>query len=284
MRRHDRLMSEVCSRLAVVEQPEHGRRCVDDDHRPVRPASTSATMSFASTERSGRSASSAGLSARRAITASSRVANAETDNPSRAASRSSLAPTSSGTFRRYSVLMSHNASSNAAICDSHPSLAPILLRRMSVAEPRPWPSAGPHLSGNRSARARHRREAASSHRVPRLRRQQAPRSRDSRLGDQGDDRAARPRRAREPTIRAVQWRVEGFGHGDVHGGAPVPLHRASGPERHPGLRPRRRPEASHSGSRNSISTPNARYVSRARRSRVASTRPCSAAAAPTRAS
>jgi hypothetical protein len=63
------------------------RRGVHDDHRLARPASTSETIAAESRPRSGSAPSSAGLSARRGTSASSRTATAATEVPSRAASR-----------------------------------------------------------------------------------------------------------------------------------------------------------------------------------------------------
>lgn len=67
-------------------------------------------MQATSTPRSGSSPTSAGLSARRETSDNSRTATAPTEVPSRSASRWSLRTTSSGTFLRYKVLMSHHAS------------------------------------------------------------------------------------------------------------------------------------------------------------------------------
>lgn len=67
-----------------------------------------------STPKSGKEPSRAGLSALRDASASSLTAMAPTEVASRAASRSRRSTTSSGTFRKYSVLMSHNASISVA--------------------------------------------------------------------------------------------------------------------------------------------------------------------------
>ena len=68
--------------------------------------------------KSGRSPSSAGLSARQVELASSRTAMADTDSPSRLARVSRRCTTSSGTFRKYNVLMLQYASILRRICKS----------------------------------------------------------------------------------------------------------------------------------------------------------------------
>src|SRR5690606_15525184 len=96
----DGLMDHQAPRITVSQESENRRRRIEDNHRSVRPASTALTTSSAVIAVLGRSARMVALSARRAIVASSRVAKAETDIPSRAASRSSRSATSSGTFRK----------------------------------------------------------------------------------------------------------------------------------------------------------------------------------------
>src|SRR5674476_627200 len=101
---------------AGVEQCRQGRRSIDHDHLSARPASRSCRIVAASTPKSGRLPSNAGLSALRDTSASSLTATAPTDVASRAASRSKRATTSSGTFLKYSVLMLQYASKKLAGC------------------------------------------------------------------------------------------------------------------------------------------------------------------------
>src|SRR5664280_3487108 len=99
-----------------VEQRRQGRRSIDHDHLSARPASRSCSIVAAFTPKSGRLPSNAGLSALRDTSPSSLTATAPTDVASRAASRSRRATTSSGTFRKYSVLMLQYASKKLADC------------------------------------------------------------------------------------------------------------------------------------------------------------------------
>ncbi len=103
---------------ADVEQCRKGRRSIDHDHLSARPASRSCNIVAVFTPTSGRLPSNAGLSALRDTSASSLTATAPTDVASRAASSSKRATTSSGTFLKYSVLMSQYASKELAGCQN----------------------------------------------------------------------------------------------------------------------------------------------------------------------
>src|SRR6266540_329879 len=97
-----------------IQESRQCGRGIGHDHLNyllARSASRSAAIVAGSTPRSGRAPSRARLSARRELSASSRTATALTEMPSRSARRLRRSTTSSGTPRRYSVLMSQNASS-----------------------------------------------------------------------------------------------------------------------------------------------------------------------------
>ena len=108
--------AQVTTGIAFVQQCKYRRRGVNDDQRSRRPSSNAANTSSASIPRSGRSPRRTGFRTRRVDAANSRTAIDETESPSFAASSFRRSTTSSGTFRKYRVLMSHNASIMRHIC------------------------------------------------------------------------------------------------------------------------------------------------------------------------